>query len=163
ELLEGGTLRERLGGRPLGVRQAIDYAVQLARGLAAAHEHDIVHRDLKPENLFITNEGRLKILDFGIAKLPRPETDSRTLTGAALPDGARARPRRAGAGRIDRLPPGSTARRAAATGSLRGAARSRRRPGRGGVRLGLAAPTPGADLRAADFRSRPHPRCPVRS
>ena len=84
ELLEGGTLRERLGGRPLGVRQAIDYAVQLARGLAAAHEHDIVHRDLKPENLFITNEGRLKILDFGIAKLPRPETDSRTLTGEVM-------------------------------------------------------------------------------
>src|SRR6185436_12309329 len=69
ELLEGETLRERMGGMALSQRKAIDYALQTARGLAAAHEKGIVHRDLKPENLFITKDGRVKILDFGIAKL----------------------------------------------------------------------------------------------
>src|ERR1700694_4644893 len=64
ELLEGETLRERLGGAALGVRKAIDYAAQIAHGLAAAHEKGIVHRDLKPENLFVTRDGRVKILDF---------------------------------------------------------------------------------------------------
>jgi len=69
ELLEGETLREVLaGGRP-SPRKAIDYAVQIAHGLSAAHEKGIVHRDLKPENLFVTREGRVKILDFGLAKL----------------------------------------------------------------------------------------------
>ena len=73
ELLEGETLRARLSGGAIAVRKAIDYAVQIAQGLAAAHEKGIIHRDLKPENLFLTNDGRVKILDFGLAKLTQPE------------------------------------------------------------------------------------------
>ncbi|HKY45094.1 MAG TPA: protein kinase [Pyrinomonadaceae bacterium] len=69
ELLEGDTLRKRIGGTPLAQRRAIDYALQIANGLAAAHEKGMVHRDLKPENIFVTNDGRVKILDFGLAKL----------------------------------------------------------------------------------------------
>jgi serine/threonine protein kinase/tetratricopeptide (TPR) repeat protein len=69
ELLEGSTLREVLKRGLLSPRSAIDYGVQIAHGLAAAHEKGITHRDLKPENLFVTNDGRIKILDFGLAKL----------------------------------------------------------------------------------------------
>jgi eukaryotic-like serine/threonine-protein kinase len=110
ELLDGETLRARLGQEPsrgvdspygdaspvtdsrntprrLAVRSAIDYAVQMARGLAAAHDKRIVHRDLKPENLFITTDGHLKILDFGLAKL------------------AQAAPALAGASRLPTTPP----------------------------------------------------------
>ena len=92
ELLEGETIRERLnrgftsgssaepGG--LAIRKAVDYAIQIARGLSAAHEKGIVHRDLKPENLFITADGRVKILDFGLAKLTEPSVP---LAAGSLP------------------------------------------------------------------------------
>jgi len=69
ELLDGEELRERLDQGPLPLRKAIDYAQQIVNGLSAAHEKGIVHRDLKPENLFITKDERVKILDFGLAKL----------------------------------------------------------------------------------------------
>jgi hypothetical protein len=72
EYLIGETLRKRISEGPLPVRKAIELAIALAYGLAAAHEQRIIHRDLKPENLFITTDGRLKILDFGLAKLTRP-------------------------------------------------------------------------------------------
>ncbi|HMD32268.1 MAG TPA: protein kinase, partial [Candidatus Acidoferrales bacterium] len=69
ELLEGETLRGLLGGGPLSARRATEIALQIASGLFAAHEKGIIHRDLKPDNLFITRDGRVKILDFGLAKL----------------------------------------------------------------------------------------------
>jgi serine/threonine protein kinase len=77
ELLLGETLRALLKDGALPSRKAVDYALQVTRGLAAAHDKGIVHRDLKPENIFITEDGRAKILDFGLAKLTQPEqTDS---------------------------------------------------------------------------------------
>ena len=69
ELLEGETLRDRLAAGALPQRKATNYALQIAKGLAAAHEKGIVHRDIKPDNIFITEDGRVKILDFGLAKL----------------------------------------------------------------------------------------------
>jgi eukaryotic-like serine/threonine-protein kinase len=80
ELLEGETLRGRIAGTALPQRKAIDYALQIAHGLAAAHEKGIVHRDLKPENLFLTKDGRIKILDFGLAKLIGPGDGSTSQT-----------------------------------------------------------------------------------
>jgi serine/threonine protein kinase/Tol biopolymer transport system component len=72
ELLEGETLREQIRRGRVAPRRVVDYGVQIAHGLAAAHEKGIVHRDLKPENLFLTKDGRVKILDFGLAKLTQP-------------------------------------------------------------------------------------------
>src|SRR5437660_8561925 len=69
ELLEGETLRSVLDLGAMPQRKTIDYGVQIAQGLAAAHEKGIVHRDLKPENIFVTKDGRIKNLDFGLAKL----------------------------------------------------------------------------------------------
>src|SRR5581483_1898283 len=86
ELLEGETLRDKIGdgltdesGPRIPIRKAIEYAGQIANGLSAAHEKGIVHRDLKPENVFITSDGRLKILDFGLAKLTSPEQSDATI------------------------------------------------------------------------------------
>src|SRR5271168_522649 len=82
ELLEGETLRQRIQSGPVPPRKATDYALQISRGLAAAHDQGITHRDLKPENVFLTKDGRIKILDFGLAKLASPE---KTVSGADTP------------------------------------------------------------------------------
>jgi serine/threonine protein kinase len=90
ELLQGEVLQQKLKGNPLPIRKAIDYSLQIAKGLSAAHEKGIVHRDLKPGNIFITKEGRAKILDFGLAKLTQPdqvpaaEKENLTETGVVL-------------------------------------------------------------------------------
>jgi eukaryotic-like serine/threonine-protein kinase len=90
ELLEGESLRHSLRAGALPVRRCMDYALQIAEGLAAAHEKGVIHRDLKPENIFITKTGRVKILDFGLAKLTRPDevsadTSALTLTHGSTP------------------------------------------------------------------------------
>jgi len=88
ELLEGKTLREEMDGGALPVRKATEYALQIAHGLAAAHGKRVVHRDLKPENIFVTEDDRVKILDFGLAKLrPNPKSaDAATMRRAAAAD-----------------------------------------------------------------------------
>lgn len=87
-MLEGETLRQRLNSGPLSLRKALDYGVQLANGLANAHEKGIVHRDLKPDNIFITKDGRAKILDFGLAKQAADTGgNSATMTGALTQPG----------------------------------------------------------------------------
>src|SRR5262252_11058681 len=80
EFLEGETLRDKMAAGPLSRRRVLEYALEIARGLAAAHEKGIIHRDLKPDNIFITRDDRVKILDFGLAK--------QTLNPAAIADGA---------------------------------------------------------------------------
>src|SRR5260370_6320711 len=79
ELLEGKNLRQRLSEGAIPIAEAANYALQIAQGLTAAHDRLIVHRDLKPENLFLTNDGRVKILDFGVAKLQAPAEDHRSI------------------------------------------------------------------------------------
>jgi serine/threonine protein kinase len=72
EFLEGDTLSAKLNAGPLPVRRAIEYALGIADGLAAGHSKGLVHRDIKPANIFLTRDGRIKILDFGLAKLTSP-------------------------------------------------------------------------------------------
>ena len=90
ELLEGETLRGKLEAGAISRKQAVEYALQIAKGLTAAHERGVVHRDLKPENLFIMKDGHLKILDFGLAKREAPvapgeETSAQTASGQTQP------------------------------------------------------------------------------
>jgi serine/threonine protein kinase len=90
ELLEGESLKDRLGGGAIPVRKAVGIAVQIAHGLAAAHERHIVHRDLKPANVFLTRDGTVKILDFGLAKLVEevPPEGAETVTAKPARDRA---------------------------------------------------------------------------
>ena len=90
ELLEGETLRGKLDAGPISQKMAVDYALQVAKGLSAAHEKGIIHRDLKPENLFVSRDGHVKILDFGLAKrvesvAPGKETSAPTESGHTQP------------------------------------------------------------------------------
>jgi TolB-like protein/tetratricopeptide (TPR) repeat protein len=87
ELLEGETLRGKLDTGPIPQKQAVDYALQAAKGLSAAHEKGVVHRDLKPENLFVTRDGHLKILDFGLAKKDEPISPDEQTSGPTVSNG----------------------------------------------------------------------------
>ena len=87
ELLEGETLADALRGGALSIGKAIDVGIQIARGLAAAHARNIVHRDLKPSNVFLTRDGHVKLLDFGIAKRATPAAQGDDVLTATAPDG----------------------------------------------------------------------------
>src|SRR5262245_30637357 len=82
ELVEGETLGERLSRGPVPVSQTLDIAVQIARALGAAHDKGIIHRDLKPANIKVTPEGRVKVLDFGLAKIYEPTTSPQNLSNS---------------------------------------------------------------------------------
>jgi serine/threonine protein kinase len=104
ELLAGETLRERLAAGALPVRKAIEVAIQIARGLAAAHDKGLVHRDLKPENVFLTKDGQVKILDFGLAWRPSKSEGSRSTAGRICSRSARCSTRCSRAGARSRAP-----------------------------------------------------------
>jgi serine/threonine protein kinase len=109
ELLAGETLRERLRNGPLPARKAVEYAALVARALGAAHEKGITHRDIKPENIFICDDGHVKILDFGLARIVREETGSdatlalshKTAAGVVLGTAAYMSPEQARGGTAD--------------------------------------------------------------
>ena len=180
ELLEGDTLRERLTSGPIAPRRAVEQALQIARGLAAAHDRGIVHRDLKPENVFITRDNVVKILDFGIAKVRAEESSSGETRGLATTPGvvmgtvAYMSPEQARGGATDarsdlfsfgvvlyemlggRRPFGGDTTQETIAALLQGrSARSARRPHPGGARAGGATRAREEPARSLPDRRRP--------